>query len=498
MIFFTNLKVCLLTALLSVCVSASALGSLQSAMVADSALTPLHRVKLDKDADGIADMMGDTIRVTGIANVSTGVLHGVYFQIFIQNDSTGLPLFNRQIDEPVNRGDSLVVTGVVRKYFGMTELNVVDYEVYEPKQDHLEPVPLQEAIKNKPQYEGMLVSGQGVVRKQGSRHNGKYLEVAPSDTSQQSMIVYVTNFNTYYEEIDLESFSSGDVVQVTGILSLYNPGKTMAESYELFLRTPADIDSQGLKQNTLATLAIVGGVIILLALGWIMSLRIQVKNKTRQIQQALEEKDMLLKEIHHRVKNNLAIVSGLIELQMDGSLSEDAQKVLQDSQSRIQSMALVHDKLYRTTSLSDIGMQTYLEELVQSLQSTFSGMDSDITINFDIDEINMGIDKAIPCGLLVNELVVNAFKHAFGDQQGNLTVKLKDLGDNYKLIIADDGQGLPEDFGNNDGSSLGMLLIKTFTSQLDAEMQVKNADGAHFAFIFPPENGGDERIAQSS
>ncbi|MFH5832705.1 histidine kinase dimerization/phosphoacceptor domain -containing protein [Halalkalibaculum sp. DA384] len=460
-------------------------GSASAQSALGDQFTPLHQVKADRDGDGTPDMLGDTVTVSGLASIETGLLHEVYLQIFIQDDSTGLSLFARSFDQPIARGDSLVVTGVVQQYFGMTEVKVLEYEVFEPQSPLPGPVPMSRALRNLETYEGMLVGGTATVTGKGSQYNGKYLVVTPSDSVARSVQLYVSNFHSLYSQFDTESLASGDRVRVAGIVSLYNPGKVEGEGYNIFLRDPGDLETVGLTQYTLFTLGIIGLVVTVLGVGWIVSLRSRVKSKTREIQQSLEEKELLLKEIHHRVKNNLAIISGLIELQMDSSKNEETQQVLRDSQSRIQSMALVHDKLYRTSTVTDIGMQTYIEELVESLRSMFVGPNSDVELRFDIDEVHLDIDRAIPCGLLVNELVVNSFKHAFTGEQGVLEVKLKKGEDVYRLSIADNGDGLPADFREKMESSLGLMLVETFKSQLRARMQIENRNGAHFLFEIP-------------
>lgn len=447
--------------------------------------TPLSQVKVDSNNDGTADMIGDTVTVAGRANISTGKLHEVYMQLFIQDDSTGLSLFSRSFDTPINRGDSVVAKGVVQQYFGMTEIDVLGYEVYKSSAPLPDPVPISVVINNLKAYEGMLVGGTGTVTGKGSKYNGKYLGISPADSISESIRVYVSNFHSQYSKFNFESLSSGDRVQVNGILSLYNPGKASGNSYNIFLRTPGDLKPIGITQYAITMAGIIGIVVSIIAVGWIVSLRSRVKSKTREIRKALEEKDLLLKEIHHRVKNNLAIISGLIELQMDSSRNEETQKVLRDSQSRIQSMALVHDKLYRTTTLTDIGMKTYIEELVESLKMTFAGPSSDIELKFDIDEVHLDIDHAIPCGLLINELVVNSFKHAFTKSRGVLEVKLKKKNGSYMLTIADNGKGLPEDFREKMQSSLGLMLVETFKSQLNADMEIENRNGAYFSFEIP-------------
>lgn len=455
-----------------------------------SEITSLSEVKKDENGDGIADLRGDTVTVTGIANITTGQLHEVYLQIFIQNDSTGLSLFSESIDTPVNRGDSLVATGVVQEYFGLTEVQVSEYRTYTPKISLPEPIPVSAIINNPEPYEGMVVEGRGRVVGKGEKYNGKYLNVTPSDSSTRPIMVYVSNFHRQYSDFNFQSISTGDDVRVKGIISEYDAGNPESTIYNITLRTPDDLEILGIARSTLIWLGIGGVLVTIFVIVWIVSLRSRVKSKTRQIRKSLEEKELLLKEIHHRVKNNLAIISGLIELQLERSVNDEAQKVLRDSQTRIQSMALVHDKLYRTNTVTDIGMKTYIEELVQALESTFTGPDSNIKLSFDIEEIDLDIDRAIPCGLLINELVVNAFKHAFDNgEKGMLEVKLKRERSEIELSVADNGKGLPENFEEKKNASLGMMLINTFTSQLEATMEVDNGNGAHFTFRFPAETG---------
>jgi len=213
---------------------------------------------------------------------------------------------------------------------------------------------------------------------------------------------------------------------------------------------------------------------------------ITVKSQTQDLKQSLQDKEILLKEIHHRVKNNLAIMSGLFELQLDSTENEQTIKALRNSQSRLKSMALVHDKLYRTSSLTDIEMSQYVEELVRSLHNTFVGPKQDISLNFKIEDINLDIDQAIPCGLLINEIVVNAFKHGFENKdKGSIEIAMKKQNGDARLVIADDGHGIPEDFDISKSSSLGMMLIETFKNQLDASLHISNSRGTRFTFSFP-------------
>lgn len=451
----------------------------------------LHEIKKDFDHDGNVDLIGDTVTVSGISNIATGLLHENYMQVFIQNDSTGLSLFSESFDKPIAVGDSIVATGIVQEYFGLVEINVLDYNVYYPG-SRSEPasLPLHKIITNPGRYEGMLVNGQGTVIGKGTRYNGKYLLVSQADTTEKSIMVYVTNFHSMYADFDFESISVGDKLSIAGVLTQYNPDSKDGEklTYKIHLRTPADLSFVGISKYQVLVWGSIGLAVFSIVIGWVVSLRSRVKDKTKEIKQSLDEKEILLKEIHHRVKNNLAIVSGLFELQMDGTQSKETEKVLRNSQSRLQSMALVHDKLYQTSSLRKIDMSQYIPELLISLHGSFNSSNKNIELSTDIDAVSLDIDRAIPCGLLINEIVVNVFKHAFKEKKsGLITVTMKKQNGNAKLVIADNGKGIPEDFDIRRSTSLGMMLIETFKAQLGSTLEIDSRSGTRFTFIFPVE-----------
>ncbi|GAA5520865.1 hypothetical protein Asal01_00798 [Fodinibius salicampi] len=450
----------------------------------------LDKIKSSIDNNNISSLKGDTVTVTGIANISTGLLHENYLQVFIQNDSTGISLFSVSYNKTINHGDSIVATGVIQDYYGLTEINVSEYSVFPTNGKQPPIIPLFQAVDSPQRFEGMLVNGTGNVVRKGDRFNGKYIMVAPYNKPDKSMMVYVTNFHSMYQQFDFESLSVGDEVRITGVLSLYNPDSKGEEesTYKIHLRTPNDLTPIGFTQSQVTLWGSMGLLLVLLVIGWIISLRSSVKNKTEDLQESLNDKEILLKEIHHRIKNNLAIMSGLFELQLEGVENAETQKVLRDSQSRLKSMALVHDKLYRTSTLTDIEMSQYITELVRSLRNTFAGTNQEIDLEFDLDDISLDIDQAIPCGLLINEIVVNAFKHAFNNKKtGVINISLKRQGETIQLVIADNGEGIPDDIDLENRSSLGMMLIDTFKKQLEATMEITNTNGTRYSISFPIE-----------
>ena len=203
-----------------------------------------------------------------------------------------------------------------------------------------------------------------------------------------------------------------------------------------------------------------------------------------QLKSSLKEKDVMLKEIHHRVKNNMQIISSLLSLQTRYISDEKALDVFNDSQERIRSMALVHEKLYRSNDFSSIDFSEYIHDLVNNiLQREYTNVETAI----DVKDVEMDINKAIPCGLIINELIMNAIKHAFpDDREGTIEIVMHPQGDDsYVLTIADDGIGLPEDIDFKNTTTLGLQLVSGLVRQLQGNIDVDKTKGTKFTIIFP-------------
>ncbi len=201
----------------------------------------------------------------------------------------------------------------------------------------------------------------------------------------------------------------------------------------------------------------------------------------------LQEKEMLNKEIHHRVKNNFMVVSSLLELQSKTIKNQEIKNVFKESQARIQSMALVHEKLYQSKNLTDFGIREYMINLIQSLLNIYKADLQKINIDMYIDDIHLPTDLAVPCGLVINELVSNAFKYAFGEEQkGTIEIKFEKTDDKQiSLSVADNGKGLPKEFDMNNLNTLGMKLVSQLAIQLEGELTVESENGAKFTIVFP-------------
>ncbi len=212
------------------------------------------------------------------------------------------------------------------------------------------------------------------------------------------------------------------------------------------------------------------------------------KKAEEKIEKSLEEKKVLLAEIHHRVKNNLAVISSLLQMQLHNTENETVRNLLQNSVLRIQSIALIHEKLYQTDTLAFIDYDTYLEDLINTIKESFEESEKDIGLDMDIVPVSLNVNQAIPVSLFINEVMVNAFKHAFTDrQEGEVYVKLDKLNGHLKLLISDDGIGLPEEFDPDEAETLGMTLIKTLTKQLAGDLSIYNDGGVVYELEFPIE-----------
>lgn len=205
------------------------------------------------------------------------------------------------------------------------------------------------------------------------------------------------------------------------------------------------------------------------------------------IENSLVEKDSLLKEIHHRVKNNLQMVSSLLSLQTKNTRSKAAIEALEEGKSRVKAMALIHQKLYQNDDLSVIEMQGYIESLVNSVQSVFKKGGHSINITIDAEGVELDIDRAIPFGLILNELVSNSFKYAFPDdgEDGKIYIHIRKNGEQGFFEYTDNGIGLPEDTDERAGSSMGIRLMNRLVNQLQSTLNIdKTAEGVRFWFNF--------------
>lgn len=204
-----------------------------------------------------------------------------------------------------------------------------------------------------------------------------------------------------------------------------------------------------------------------------------------QINRALKEKETLLNEVHHRVKNNLAVISGMLHLQSENEENRELQLKLADSINRIQTMATIHEHLYECESFAYLDLAENLKGLVRKIINTMPA-EADIETEFHCQTVRLSVNQAIPCSLIVNEAVSNSLKHAFsGTRQGKITIHLLQDGQLIRFCVDDNGMGLPDGFANGNGHSMGMTLIQTLTQQLRGRYRYEPLDqGTRFTLEF--------------
>lgn len=212
----------------------------------------------------------------------------------------------------------------------------------------------------------------------------------------------------------------------------------------------------------------------------------------RQKERDLREKEMLLKEIHHRVKNNLQVISSLLSLQSRHVTNKDALAMFIESRGRVRSMALVHELLYGSHDIAHIDFSEYIDRLTSALFKAYHTDAQRIQISIDVKGVSLGIDLAIPCGLIINELTSNALKHAFPENlphEGRIHIRMRELKNgNIELFIGDNGIGLPEDLDIRKSNSLGLHLVTLLSEeQLQGVLTVESVNGCAYTIEFPQE-----------
>ncbi|WP_440999167.1 histidine kinase dimerization/phosphoacceptor domain -containing protein [Fodinibius sp. SL11] len=203
------------------------------------------------------------------------------------------------------------------------------------------------------------------------------------------------------------------------------------------------------------------------------------------IKENLREKETLLAEIHHRVKNNLAVISGLLQLESSNVENEHTEQILKNSQLRIQSMATVHEMLYKAHDFNNLSFNDFIKKMVASIHDIYKSAYSELSVEVDVKDIDLNVNQAVPFGLMVNELVTNAFKHAYPDGgSGVVAISFFEEEGNVVLTVEDEGMGLDSDFSLEESESLGFSLIKILSQQIDADVTVESKNGTKVTVVF--------------
>ncbi|MDT5121411.1 MAG: hypothetical protein QOC96_893 [Acidobacteriota bacterium] len=213
---------------------------------------------------------------------------------------------------------------------------------------------------------------------------------------------------------------------------------------------------------------------------------VERERTTEVVQSSLREKEMLLKEVHHRVKNNMQVISSLLNLQGKQIKDEQARLIFQESQNRVKSMALIHESLYQADDLSHIDFAEYLRKLVNHISRSYQMQAEAIKMKVNVGDIALGVDTAVPCGLIINELITNSLKYAFpAGTAGEILIDLSASDGGYKLTLSDNGIGLPKELDIENAKTLGLKLVRTLTEQLRGQLSHSNGCGTKFEITFP-------------
>ncbi len=268
----------------------------------------------------------------------------------------------------------------------------------------------------------------------------------------------------------------------------------------LLLTQKSELQNATIRNDRIIKIISISGAFVLIVLLLLGYNRYQLKQKTNlQLEQKqkeinqqnellkrlLNEKEWLIREIHHRVKNNLQIVISLLNTQSAHLKNQDALEAIQNSQHRMHSISLIHQKLYQTENLASIDMKWYIEELVAYIKESFN-VDKKLNFKLSTDDIHLDVGQAVPVGLIMNEAISNAIKYAFPNQKGEITIELKKESEKLcKLLIADNGIGLPEGFDVEESDSFGMSLMKGLCEQLEGSFEIQHQHGLTLKVIFP-------------
>ena len=298
---------------------------------------------------------------------------------------------------------------------------------------------------------------------------------------------HLLNYNLYHEMVMKE-----DRLQQMDRLEIVYDTKEKERKIDL-LKVKEEVNTLKINDQSRKILiyTIVTGFLIILLVVVVFSYRkIAIKEKELQAKNSiinitLLEKEALLKEIHHRVKNNLQVISSLLSVQSRYITDEKAFEAIKEGRNRVNAMAIIHQGLYNQTDLRSLSSAEYITQLAAHLFKSYNIDGNKIKFNKSIEDVRLDIDKLIPIGLILNEAISNALKHAFENKEGTITVTLKSENSGLLLEITDDGKGLPKNFAIEEYSSLGMKLIKLFTEKLKGQLACISSNGTRISIRIP-------------
>jgi PAS domain S-box-containing protein len=573
-------------------------------------LMSIGEARRDANGDFVPDRLGQRVTIGARANSNSDVMHTSRLSIFLQDSTGGIELHNVDPGPAIEEGDSVIATGTIEMYEGVTRIVRSTYRVLKVHRPMARPIEL--PIRDVPaeKYEGMLVRVHGVVTRSWSDDYGSYLTVCEQANDADSIVVFLAI--RHKPGIDLARVGERDAVSVTGVLGQYVRGGALNTGYEIYPRYPEDIRERRARTTDYLYGLIISAALVVIALAWVFSTRRQVAKRTRELRESeqrfrnllqnvqlvaltvdhdaritfandytmgltgwpidellamdlldvvvppvgmtrqayreavrtgavpphfegelitksggrrlvawnstvvhnaegavtgvaslgediterkraeeklsasLKEKDLLVREVYHRVKNNLQTISSLLSLQSESIADPATRDMFLENQHRIRSMTMIHERLYRSNTLTRIDMPEYLQGLANSLFRSYA-VNRNIALHVDVHDVVLSADASIVCGLIVNELLSNTLKHAFpGDRPGEIMLTMAP-GEHsaYALTFSDNGIGLPAGFDIHTTRTLGMNLIASLTQQLHGDLEISTDNGTRYVITIP-------------
>ncbi len=447
----------------------------------------------DIDNDGVLDRDSQKISVRAVALYGAKLISEEHFISYIFDRTRAGMVYAADNTFDFEKGDSLLIYGTVFMYHGMHEVIVDQIEVISKAQQSIERVDISDRKKELKSLLGAPVSAEFLLLSKEKLPAGSIrMKVSLMVGSEHEFYVFIRSNQVEKKNFNVDKFKIGDRLAVTGVLGYYRDDYGY-ESFQVYPETPSDINPIGIPTELLFALLIGFCLLITGIITWNYSLRTKIDSHTKDISSALNEKTVLLNEIHHRVKNNLAVVSGFLQLEMmKGNHTDGVKKVLDENILRIKSMGYIHEQLYKSQDFSNINMEDYINVLANEISNTYSPGDKKIELVINCDDISLNMNQAIPCALTINELLSNAYKHAFiGVESGKIEISI--INHEHKILVKveDNGVGLPKDINFEYSDSLGMLLVHQFVAQLESTLNYRNTIGSSFSFAFEKEKAVD-------
>ena len=406
------------------------------------------------------------------------ITNGNYYQL--KNDSIRAKTY---YDSALNRADIhffpelklLILSNIAETYYALKNYQAA----YEYQERCMELISMVYAGENAANLQNL----ESVVKSNASSDEIKYLSIENKVKQLQ-----LQNELTMRKNLEKENLLKDSLLMKEKLLgdALSNANefqkKELSDESQLreSLARTNDLQKEKLSQERILRLSLIIGLTTALILGGIiLSQFLRQRKKSMIIAKQSEEMQILMKEIHHRVKNNLQVISSLLDLQSISIRDQQAAEAVKEGKNRVQSMALIHQDLYNERNIKGISVKHYIDSLTQGLFHSYNIKQGRIELHTDIDDLTLDVDTVIPIGLILNELISNSLKYAFKNKEsGHLWVSLKRDEKSLLLKVKDNGPGFPSDFNWNNSESFGMKLIRAFTQKLKAKMEVYNDHGA--------------------